>query len=260
MKSPTRSSWNDSFRSVLLCALALLGLPGAAPAQTAPPSPAGPNPQLPAAPKPLYDPQQLPAYTGQVRQFTLTPRGDIDGMVLGDGTEIKTPPHLSTQLAYSIKPGDSVTVHGLHAASLPLVQAVSVTDDANGRTIIDDGPPGPGRRPGAPPASPPRGAAADAESPISGLTEVQGRVRMVLHGPRGDANGALLDDGAILRLPPNEVSRLADLLQPGKTVVAEGAATVNALGKVIEVRQIGPSREQLGSVAAPPGPKHRPRP
>src|SRR5712675_1845288 len=70
---------------------------------------------------PLYDPQQFPSHRGQVLQFTLTPRGDIDGLILKDGTEVKTPPHLSTQIAYAIKPGDIVTIHGLHAAALPLV-------------------------------------------------------------------------------------------------------------------------------------------
>ncbi len=85
---------------------------------------------------PLYDPQQLPAQRGQVQQFTLTPRGDIDGLILTDGTEVKTPPHLSTQIAYAIKPGDTITIHGLHAAALPLVQAVSITDDATGRRPI----------------------------------------------------------------------------------------------------------------------------
>jgi hypothetical protein len=204
-------------------------------AQTAPP-PA-------ASPAPLYDPQQLPTQRGQVQQFTLTPRGDIDGLILTDGTEVKTPAHLSTEMAYSVKPGDTVTIHGLHAAALPLVQALSITDEATGRTVVDNGPPGPGRGPGAGPAA-----------PIPGLTEVQGRVRMALHGPRGDVNGALLEDGTILRLPPPEAERFATLLQPGQNLVAEGAVLTNPIGKVFEVRQLGATRDQLNQVQAPPGP------
>ncbi len=73
-------------------------------------------------------------------QFTLTPRGDIDGLILTDGTEVKTPPHLSTQIAYSVKPGDTVTIHGLQAAAPPLIQAVSILDEANRRSVIDTGP------------------------------------------------------------------------------------------------------------------------
>jgi hypothetical protein len=198
---------------------------------------------------PLYDPQQLPAQSGQVQQFTLTPRGDIDGLILIDGTEVKTPPHLSTEIAYAIKPGDTVTIHGLHVAALPLVQAVSITDEATGRTVVDNGPPGPGRGPGA-----------ASGAPIPGLSEVQGRVRMTLHGPRGEVNGASLEDGTVLRLPPPEADRFGDLFQPGQAVVAEGIGFANAIGKVLEVRQLGPSRDQLSLVMGPPGPGRDRRP
>jgi hypothetical protein len=192
---------------------------------------------------PLYDPQQLPVQRGEVQQFTLTPRGDIDGLILTDGTEVKTPPHLSTAMAFSIKPGDSVTIHGLHAAALPLMQAVSITDDATGRTVVDAGPPRPGGGTGAGPSG-----------STPGLTEIEGRVRMTLHGPRGDVNGALLRDGTVLRLPPPEADRFAALLQPGQNLVAEGTLLANPLGKVLEVRQIGASRDRLNEVQAPPGP------
>jgi hypothetical protein len=247
------------WKAALFCGSAILALTAGALAQdtappagqTPPPAPAGQVP--PPAPwkAPLYDPQQLPAQRGRVQQFTLTPRGEIDGLILSDGTEVKTPPHLSTELAYSVKPGDTVTIHGLHAAALPLVQAVSITDETAGRTVIDNGPPGPGRGPGIAPGA-----------PIPGLTGVQGRVRMTLHGPRGDVNGALLEDGTVLRLPPTEADRFANLLQPGQTLVAEGNGFANAIGKVLEVRQLGPSRDQLSLVAEPPGPgrDRRPRP
>jgi hypothetical protein len=193
---------------------------------------------------PIYDPGQLPTYAGRVQQFTLTPRGDIDGLILSDGTEVKTPPHLSTAIAYSVKPGDTVNIHGLRAAALPLVQAVSVTDQANGRTIVDTGPPGP---------LPPIFGAAPA-APLPGLIEAQGRVRMVLHGLQGEINGVLLEDRTMLRLPPPAALTFSALLQTGQTLVAEGVGLSSALGKVMEVRQIGTSRDQLNYVAAQSGP------
>lgn len=213
------------WKAVLLAGSAMIALGGAAIAQTQPQPAAAPPAAPPAvAPPalgetPVYNPDQLPMQRGQVQQFTLTPRGDIDGLILTDGTEVVLPPHLSTQLAYSIKPGDAVVIHGLHAAALPLIRAVSITDDVSGRTVVDNGPPAPG--PGAAPP-PPAGPDAGPSAPIPGLTEVQGRVRMVLHGPRGDVNGALLEDGTILRLPPPEADRFASLLQPGQSLVAEG--------------------------------------
>jgi Histidine kinase-, DNA gyrase B-, and HSP90-like ATPase len=86
--------------------------------------------------------------------------------------------------------------------------------------------------------------------------EVQSRVRMALHGPRGDVNGALLEDGTVLRLPPPEAERFASILQPGQILIAEGAELASPLGKVLEVRQIGASRDQLNQVQAPgPGGK-----
>jgi hypothetical protein len=214
---------------------------------------------------PLFDPQQLPTYKGQVQLFTLTPRGDIDGMILADGTEVKTPPHLSTQIAFAVKLGDAVTIHGLKAAALPLVQAMSVTDDATGKSVVDNGPPGPGRDAGPPPPPPPGAAGPGAGAPpppapgeaasgpaTSGTTEVAGRVRMALHGPRGDVNGVLLEDGTILRLPPPEAARLSALMQPGQTLVAQGVAEANPIGKVLGVQRIGPTKDQLSPVGPPP--------
>jgi hypothetical protein len=224
------------WKAALLGGAAMCASCAGALAQPSPPPPVNQQPPPALGQAPLYDPQQLPAQRGQIQQFTLTSRGDIDGLILSDGTEVKTPPHLSTEIAYSVRLGDTVTVHGLHAATLPLVQAVSITDDATGRTVVDKGPANPE------------------------LTEVQGRVRITLHGPRGDANGAVLDDGTVLRLPPPEAYRFATLLQPGQVVVAEGTGFANAVGRVLEAWQLGPSRDQLSPVAALPGPGRDPFP
>jgi len=215
----------------------------------------------PAAPaaaqaQPAFDLSQLPATHGTVRFFTLTPRGDVDGFVLADGTEVHLPPHLSAQLEAAVKVGDAVTVRGLRAAAVPMVAAMSVTGDANGQTVVDNGPdgrrpgPGPGRGPGAPPA---RAAVGDPAS----LGEVSGKVLIALHGPRGELNGAMLEDGTALRLPPPEAARLSAMLQPGGMVVAQGRAVTNAFGRVVEVRGIGATRDTLQQVQAPP--PHGPR-
>jgi hypothetical protein len=200
---------------------------------------------------PLYDPTQFPSFTGRVQQFTLTPRGEIDGIILSDGTEVKTALALSTSIAYSIRPGDSVTIHGLRAAAIPLIQAVSITDRTNGRTIVaDDSSPGPGGRPPAANAAEPR------------LAEAQGPIRMSLHGLRGEINGVLLTDGTVLRLPPDAAVNLTTLLQPGRTVIAQGDVVSSPIGRVLEVRELGASRNQLTPVGESPPltpPGRRPR-
>src|ERR1700746_3532340 len=116
---------------------------------------------------PAYDPQQLPALQGKVGQYSLTPRGDVDGLILDDGTEIHLPPHLGAQLVFTVKPGDRITVHGLKARAIAMVQAMSVTNDATGATVTDNGPDGP-------------------SGPRDGGTylSAQGHIRTQLHGPR----------------------------------------------------------------------------
>jgi len=196
----------------------------------------------------VFDPNQFPAIQGKVAEYSLTPRGDVDGLILADGTEVHLPPHLGTQLVYAVKPGDAVTVRGLRAKAIPMVQAMSIKNDATGSTVTDTGPAGP------------RGPR-EAQQPLT----AQGRVKAQLHGPRGELNGALLEDGTIVRLPPPEAQRLASELAPGASLTVRGGGFSGTLGRVIEARSIGPDGTHLTAVAAPPPPPrpglgHRPPP
>ncbi len=239
----------------LLIATAAAGtLAGGVLAQTPATRTAPPPVAAPLAPaQPAFDLSQLPATRGTVKYFTLTPRGDVDGFILADGTQVHVPPHLSTQLVAAVRLGDAVTVRGLRAAAVPMVAALSVTGDASGQTVVDMGPPGGpghgpgGRPPGAPPPPPPPGG--PAAGPPS---EVSGKILAVLHGPRGEANGAMLEDGTVLRLPPPEAARLTATLASGQVVVAQVPGIANNLGRMVDVRAIGPSRDQLAQVQAPP--------
>jgi hypothetical protein len=211
-------------------------------AQPAPPTPDGPPPA--AAGAPIYDLQQLPATGGTISRYTLTPQGDVDGLILADGTEVHFPPHLSTQLVYAIKPGDAVTIRGLKALNAPLIAAIAITNNATGATVVDRGP-------GAGPGPGPRGARQ--------AMSLQGRVQMSLHGPRGELNGAMVEDGAILRLPPPAAERLAALLMPGQTILIQGDGLTTAMGRVVEVQAIGRSQTELNFVRRPGPPPRGPR-
>ena len=189
---------------------------------------------------PMWDSSQLPESRGTVKQYTLTPRGDVDGIILTDGTEVKLPPHLSAQTVFAIRPGDAVSVRGLRARALPLVDAASITNVTTGKRVVDNGPPD--RR------------------GVNDDQVVSGRIATQLHGKRGEVNGALLDDGTTLRLPPPEAERLQDQLRQGQTVSARGDVLDTALGKVVDVRAIGASPEQMTELRGPrpPDPKDGP--
>ena len=204
-------------KTALLAATLLMGTPALSMAQT----------------QPAYDPDQLPATHGTVAQYSLTPRGDVDGLIFSDGTEVHLPPHLGTQLVFAVKPGNAV--HGLKARAVPMIQAMSVTNDASGATVIDNGPGGP-KGPRAP----------------GQMLTAQGPVKAQLHGPQGELNGVLLQDGTIIRLPPPEAQRLANTLQPGSTIFVQGDGYAGPLGRVIAAQGIGPNAKQLTHVSAPP--------
>jgi hypothetical protein len=87
----------------------------------------------------VWDSTQLPETKGIVKQYTLTPRGDVDGLILNDGTEVTLPLHLTSQIVFAVRPGDAVTIRGLKARALPLIEAASVTNFATGASRPDLG-------------------------------------------------------------------------------------------------------------------------
>jgi hypothetical protein len=197
----------------------------------------------PPAGGPLLAWQQSMTIGGTVTRFTLTPRGDLDGLILGDGTQVHVPPHLSAELAAAVKPGDGVSVSGSRSPSGVVFIAASVTDNASNQTVVDRGPPAPGLMPPPPPPGVPASGAQN--------TMVQGRVQRLLRGPAGDVDGALLDDGTILRMPPHVAYQFATLLVPGQTVAAQGWGLNTAYGRVLDVQTVGPSLGQLRQSFSP---------
>jgi len=214
---------------IALLAATLLtgGIGGTGLAQTASPAPAAATNTSNA---PTYDPAQLPEIKGKVAQFTLTPRGDVDGFILADGTEVHVPPFVSTQLVFAVHPGDAVTIHGLKARAVPMVAAASVTNDATGLIVL---------------ARPERWHGRGA------TTEVTGKVKAALHTPRGDVDGVLLDDGTEVRLPPPDATKLGDALAVGNSLLVRGSSVTSPLGKLVMARQIGPDKDHLTDIKAP---------
>jgi hypothetical protein len=132
---------------------------------------------------------------------------DIVGPIAVNGTELKTAPQLSTQIAYAIKPETRSPSTGYMprrswCARCRLSMMRPAAHDSHWTLGLMRGPAAP---------LPPRR-----------LMEAQGRVRMSPHGPRGDVNGALLDDGTVVRLPPPDADRLTNLSQSAQVFVPHG--------------------------------------
>ena len=193
--------------------------------QAAPPAaPPGPNGLL-------FDPQQLPAFHGKVAEYSLTPRGGVDGLILDDGAQVAVSRRLSTQLVAIVKPGDAVTVHGVKATSGTLILALSVANDAGGKILVSEGG---GRRM--------RG------TPIV----AQGKIKALLHNRRDEVDGVLLEDGSQIRVPPPMAMRIMAQLTPGQTIFASGFGQDTLLGKVVMPRRIGATEADAVEVRRPP--------
>jgi len=223
-----------------LSALALLGSMMAAQAQALPPAPPPPGaapvagPMAPPVPPATYDAAmtaQAPITEGRVSRFLINPYGEVDGLMVGERTVIKFPPHLSQTLQNAVKPGQSVRIFG-QAEAAGVIKADAIVNLANGQTVID-------RPPAfdANPPLPPHLRAAQLRQ-----LSVRGKIAMVLTGPRGEANGVILDDGSIVRFAPDS---LRTPLEPGAPFAANGLGTRNNLGTAIEAIDVGASTQDL---------------
>ena len=181
---------------------------------------------------------------GIVKAFKMTPVGDLEGMILTDGTEIHVSPHLSSQLAAVVRPGEAVRVLGWRSSVPNFIVATSLTGQ-RGQSVVDQGPPPPGTMPPPPPPGQP--------APGAQRATVQGRVQQVLHGPAGDVNGALLDDGTTIKVPPPLGWQASSVLQPGQVVTVQGWALSNAYGRVVDAQTIGAGSMQVTQAPTPSG-------
>jgi hypothetical protein len=181
------------------------------------------------------DSAYLPETKGTLDRFLLNPHGDADGLLLTDGMEVHFPPHMSKPVVAAFKSGDKVKLRGVRPRGIEMIAAVSL-EAADGKQIIDLGPPDEGHGP-----KHRKKYAADARE----LMDVEGVVKHILHGPKGEKRGALLEDGRIVRIPPHNADLLHELLAHGKKLAARGQGLTNALDTVVEAHEIGVSLTHL---------------
>jgi hypothetical protein len=188
------------------------------------------------------DPDHLPEITGTLDQFLVNKHGEADGFLLTDGGEVHVPPHLSSRLLRDLRPGSQVKVRGIRPRSVQMIAAVAI-DTPKGR-ILDEGP-----------------DARDHEDAFEkvrhGPMSAQGVVKQPIHGPKGEGHGVVLEDGRIIRLPPHEAERFADLLNKGAKFSVNGEGATTSFGTVVEAREIGSRAEMMKPIGAKKT-KHRP--
>jgi len=189
------------------------------------------------------DPACLPETKGVVDRFLINPHGAADGLLLKDGKEVHFPRHMSVAILAAVKPGDPVKVRGLRPRGVDMVVAVSI-QAGEAPAIVDNGP----QKKEGPHKGHDHKGDKHTKPEQHKHTDVQGVVTHVLHGPKGEKRGALLEDGIIVWLPPHAAESLHDTLAPGRKLAARGVALTNALGTVVDAHEIGVSLATLLSV------------
>lgn len=201
-------------------------------------------PSAPPAPGLSPPGQSGSVVDGTIVQYLINHHGEVDGLLLSNGTQVHFPPHMEKNLVAVAKPNDVVNVQGYRSIGGPVMDAYVITNTKTGQSVTEQEPTLLDR-----PVLPPH---------LRDLSLVErhteGIVRILLYGPRGELNGAVLEDRTIVRVPPHAAYQVARLLQIGSSISAVGYGTENAYGRAIEATAIGASGSPMITLDDP-GPR-----
>src|SRR6476659_1533865 len=185
---------------------------------------------------PVVDPPSMekpPVADGIVDRYLLNPRGDVNGLLLRDGSQMHVTLRAAEDLTKNIQPGDRVRVHGRRVSDSPLVRPDVIINVTDGRSFtvpyrLDL-------------EMPPR-----EERPAVNEMMAIGTIEVLLYDPlKGVVNGALLSDGTQFRLPPDVGEHFHASLQKDMDVEVRGYGTATAYGSALEATAIGRKGQPL---------------
>lgn len=168
--------------------------------------------------------QVAPSLSGIVQQYLLSPHGEVDGLLLSDGTVVRFPPHLGIALATTVKIGEAVTAVGFigpNTSQHRAMKALSITNSTTGQTLVDE-----------PPTTPPL------PPHLRGLTgtalTVHGTVARFLVNPQGDIDRLILSGGEEIAFAPHQGARIVlALARLNAPITIAGFGVRTAFGTVV---------------------------
>src|SRR6478672_955180 len=87
---------------------------------------------------PVVDPPSMekpPVADGIVDRYLLNPRGDVNGLLLRDGSQMHVTLRAAQDLTKAVQPGDHVRVHGRRVSDSPLVKPDVIVNVTDGRSF-----------------------------------------------------------------------------------------------------------------------------
>jgi hypothetical protein len=175
---------------------------------------------------------QPPVAEAVVKSYVMDPRGEIEGLLLTDGSYLYITSRAADQLRQAIVPGDHIRIYGLREGEEKLIRPDIIRNLSKGSTFIVP------LRLDLP--------IPEQERHLS-VTEMQvtGEIQvLLLHPSKRIVQGLILSDGSQIRLPPDISDGLRRSFRVGDTVTVRGNGTKNEFGRSIEAVAMGrhPSR------------------
>lgn len=181
----------------------------------------------PPAPAPVLAPADVA--DGVVQRYLHTPYGEVNGLRLTDGVLVLMSPPMASSVADTAPIGAHIRIAGQTAPD-GVVRAEALINLGTGKSTDA------GNGPAPPPVR-----------PALARCEVDGFVELVLHGPRGEANGVILTDSSIVYFRPD----LAPPgLAPGQPFAAVGIGTETPSGLAMEAIVAGADGAAVRAEAA----------
>jgi hypothetical protein len=151
----------------------------------------------------------------------MDPRGDVEGILLNDGTQMHVTSRSVADFTKAIKPGHHIRVEGIRKNGNQVVTPNVISNESTGTRFtvplrLDL------------PALPLDRLAMTA-------LKVEGLIRVLLYSPlSGEVYGMVLSDGTQVRLPPDVSVEFRRSFKVGTQVIVEGYGTENQYGRALE--------------------------
>lgn len=158
---------------------------------------------------------------GIVERYLMDPRGDVEGVLLTDGTQIHVTSRVVADLTRAIKPGHHIRVQGTRRQPAQIVTPDVIYNESTGAQFtvplgLD--------LPGLP-----------LDRFAMTALKVKGAIQVLLYSAlNGEVQGMVLSDSTQVRLPPDVSEEFRQSLKVGAHMVVEGYGTENQYGRAIE--------------------------
>ena len=173
------------------------------------------------------------AAEGVIERYILDPRGEVEGLLLADGSHMYVTSRAEDRLIRALTPGDHVRVYGRRKRDQGLVQPDVIKNLTRGTTFV----------------VPLRLDLPMQEQELHlAVTEMsaQGQIRRLLyHGMKGIVHGFVLSDETQVRLPLDSSEEFRRSLRIGDSVAVRGNGTANRFGRALEAVAMGKDSTSL---------------